>query len=265
LKVPSVGIILGNGYSGGAIPLATTNILLSVRDGVFNTIQPKGLAAIARSFDLSWQECAKHVGVSDYELYQQDFVDGIIDYVPGEKGPQLENLRKAIVSAVTAIENRAVTFVKETDGIMDHYQASLNRYLNPSTTLKNINSQSALSSTHHPTEYFSVFGITYRYMRYLSLRGRIKSTTTADYSRSTNLVTPRGDLSQRVSEELANAFTNWLENPLHIRYDDLLAKSYKTYITRKEHAGDQRGSLSKMILGDPFFKCAGAHRTTYLT
>ena len=54
LHVPTVGIIYGNGYSGGAIPLATTNILLSVVDGVFNTIQPRGLANIARKYDLSW-------------------------------------------------------------------------------------------------------------------------------------------------------------------------------------------------------------------
>jgi len=265
LNVPSVGIILGNGYSGGAIPLATTNILLSVRDGVLNTIQPKGLAAIARSFDLSWQECAKYVGVSAYELYQQDFVDGIIDYVPGEKGPQLENLRNAIVSAVTAVENRAITFVKETDGVMDHYRENLLRYINPSEKLKALNSLSALSLTHFPTEYFSVFGITYRYMRYLSLRGRIKSTSSANYSRSTNLVTPKGDLSKRVQEEQANAFANWLEKPLHIRYDDLLFTSYKTYLDRKEHLSDERGSLSKLILGDPNEKFAKAQHTTYLT
>jgi acetyl/propionyl-CoA carboxylase alpha subunit len=265
LSVPSVGIILGNGYSGGAIPLATTNILLSVRDGVFNTIQPKGLAAIARNFDLSWQECARYVGVSAYELYQQDFVDGIIDYVPGEKGPQLENLRKAIVSSVVAIESRAVAFVKETDGVVDHYQASLNRYLNPSEKLKTLNSLSALSLTHHPTEYFSVFGITYRYLRYLSLRGRIKSTSSGSYSRSTNLVTPKGDLSKRIREELANAFANWLENPLHIRYDELLLKGYKTYLDRKEQSGDQRGRLSTLILGDPNENFAKTQRTTHLT
>jgi len=41
VKVPTVGIIYGLGYSGGAIPLATTNLLLAVRDGAFNTIQPK--------------------------------------------------------------------------------------------------------------------------------------------------------------------------------------------------------------------------------
>ncbi len=265
LNVPSVGIILGNGYSGGAIPLASTNIILSVRDGVFNTIQPKGLAAIARSFDLSWQECAKYVGVSAYELYQQGFVDGIIDYVPGEKGPQLENLRQAIVSAVVAVEKRAVAFVKETDGVVDHYRASLNRYINPSEKLKVLESLSALSLTHNPTEYFSVFGITYRYLRYLSLRGRIQSTSSANFSRSTNLARPKGDLSKRVQEELASAFANWQENPLIIRYDDLLLKSYKTYLDRKEHTGAERGRLSKLVLGDPSENFAKAQRTTYLT
>jgi acetyl/propionyl-CoA carboxylase alpha subunit/acetyl-CoA carboxylase beta subunit len=265
LNVPSVGIILGNGYSGGAIPLVSTNIILSVRDGVFNTIQPKGLAAIARSFDLSWQECAKYVGVSAYELYQQGFVDGIIDYVPGEKGPQLENLRKAIISAVVAVETRAVTFVKETDGIIDHYRASLSRYINPSEKLKVLESMSALSLTHNPTEYFSVFGITYRYLRYLSLRGRIKSTSSANFSRSTNLARPKGDLSKRIQEELANVFASWQENPLIIRYDDLLLKSYKTYLDRKEHVGAERGRLSQLVLGDPAKNLEKAKRSTYLT
>ena len=74
LDVPSLGVIWGAGYSGGAIPLAAANILLSVRDGIFNTIQPQGLASIARKYNLSWQECAKFVGVSSYEL-QKSGVD----------------------------------------------------------------------------------------------------------------------------------------------------------------------------------------------
>ena len=49
--VPTVGIVYGLGYSGGAIPLAATNVLLSVETGVFNTIQPPGLASIARQYD----------------------------------------------------------------------------------------------------------------------------------------------------------------------------------------------------------------------
>ena len=64
VDVPTVGIVIGAGYSGGAIPLAAANILLSLRDGIFNTIQPQGLQSIARKYNLSWQECAKSVGVS---------------------------------------------------------------------------------------------------------------------------------------------------------------------------------------------------------
>jgi len=45
VKVPTLGIIYGLGYSGGAIPLAATNLLLAVQDDAFNTIQPKGLAS----------------------------------------------------------------------------------------------------------------------------------------------------------------------------------------------------------------------------
>ncbi len=64
LQLPSVGVVFGNGYSGGAIPLATTNVLLSVRGGGFNTIHPQGLSEIAYNYNLSWQECAKYIGVS---------------------------------------------------------------------------------------------------------------------------------------------------------------------------------------------------------
>ena len=64
VDVPSLGIIIGQGYSGGAIPLASSNVLLSLRTGVFNTIHPKGLASLVRRYNLSWQECAKFVGVS---------------------------------------------------------------------------------------------------------------------------------------------------------------------------------------------------------
>ena len=56
VDVPNVGVIYGLGYSGGAIPLAASNMILSLRDGVFSTIQPPGLANIARRLNLSWQE-----------------------------------------------------------------------------------------------------------------------------------------------------------------------------------------------------------------
>ncbi|WP_344800901.1 biotin carboxylase N-terminal domain-containing protein [Litoribacillus peritrichatus] len=82
LDVPTVGVIYGKGYSGGAIPLAATNRLLAVRDGVFSTIQPQGLAAIARREKLSWQQCARLIGISAVELQQDGTIDGVIDFSP---------------------------------------------------------------------------------------------------------------------------------------------------------------------------------------
>ena len=67
VDVPTLGIIIGQGYSGGAIPLAASNLLLSTRTSVFNTIHPKGLANLNRRHNLSWQECAKFVGI-DFQL-----------------------------------------------------------------------------------------------------------------------------------------------------------------------------------------------------
>ena len=82
LTIPSLAIVWGKAYSGGAIPLAATNRLLIVKDGLFNTIQPQGLAAIARRQSLSWQQCAQLVGLSAYELANDGVVDGVIDFSP---------------------------------------------------------------------------------------------------------------------------------------------------------------------------------------
>lgn len=85
LDVPSIGVIYGKGYSGGAIPLAATNLLFALKDAVFSTIQPQGLAAIARKENLTWQECAQKVGINAVELVFDGVIDGVIDYSPLEE------------------------------------------------------------------------------------------------------------------------------------------------------------------------------------
>lgn len=251
IDLPSVGIIVGNGYSGGAIPLASTNILLSVRDGVFNTIQPQGLASIARKYDLSWQECAKYVGVSAYELYRQGYIDGIIDYVPGEKGDKIENLKKAIISAVISVEKRVETFVDRNDYVFEHYRRSIRRYLKPSKSLLNMQEASALNLSQTPSSHLNIFGATTRYLRYLGLRRRIRSTTTLRYGRLSSLEVPKGDLKNRMQEERIAAFKHWLDNPLEIKYDDALMKTWKNFQTYKKELPEERGRIAKLFFGDP--------------
>jgi acetyl/propionyl-CoA carboxylase alpha subunit len=262
LDVPNVGIVYGLGYSGGAIPLAASNIILAVRDGVFSTIQPRSLASIARRLNLSWQECAKYVGLSPYELYAQGNIDGVIDWAPGDEDN--ENLKLAIVAAFARVEAKTMEFVAENPYIMDHYQQSLQRYLNPSDQLRQMQDGAALKLTKNPTEYLNVFGVAFRYLRYLKVRQRIKASSKQQYGRLADQELPKGELAERADLERRQTFLKWLQDPDRVVYDDVLAKAWKSYVEKKQAVHDERGRIAQLIFGEPKKNYEDA-RSTLLT
>ena len=245
--VPNLGIVYGLGYSGGAIPLAASNLILSVRDGVFSTIQPKGLASIARRLNLSWQQCAKQVGLSPFELKRQGNIDAVIDYVPGE---DVENLRLAIVSGIRHVEETTKSFVAENPYILDHYRRSLQRYLRPSPRLRQVQASASLTLTKNPTEYLNVFGVAYRYLRYLRVRRRIKATNTASYGRLAEQELPSGELAERTDRERRQTFLRWLQDPDKVIYDDALSKAWKNYVEKKANINEVRSRFVQFFLGE---------------
>ena len=246
--VPNLGIVYGLGYSGGAIPLAASNLILSVRDGVFSTIQPKGLASIARRLNLSWQQCAKQVGLSPFELKVQGNIDAVIDYAPGE---DVGNLVAAIVSGIEHIEENTKRFVAANPYILDHYRRSLLRYLDPPERLRRVQASAAMKLTRNPTEYLNVFGVAYRYLRYLRVRRRIKATSTRTYGRLAEQEMPTGELDARTDRERRQTFLNWLQDPDKVIYDDTVAKAWKNYLEKKEAVNEARGRLAQFFLGEP--------------
>ena len=251
VDVPNIGIIFGLGYSGGAIPLAASNVILSVRDGVFSTIQPKGLANIARRLNLSWQECAKYVGLSPFELYSQGNIDGVIDYAPGETGDKLENFRGAIVAGLLRVEDKAKEFVAGNPYILEHYRLSLQRYLEPSEQLKTMQDTASMRVTRTPTEYLNVFGVAYRYLRYLKVRQRIRATTKSQYGRLADQELPKGELDVRADLERRQTFLRWMQDPDRVVYDDALSRAWKNYNEKKQAVHDERGRIAQLIFGEP--------------
>ena len=248
--VPTLGIIIGQGYSGGAIPLAASNMLLCLRTGVFNTIHPRSLANLVRRYNLSWQECAKFVGVSSYELYKQGNIDGIVDYDPGEHD-KIDNLRNVIVSGILSIEDSAKDFVSEHPEILDHYHRNINRYLNMSETMVAVHADSPLKLRTSPTEYPNVFGVALRHLRYLVLRRRIKATSTTQYGRLADSEIPEGELDKRMHRERRAAFLDWLQEPDKVLYEDSLNKVWKNFTDKRSQVGDERGRIAQLIFGEP--------------
>jgi acetyl/propionyl-CoA carboxylase alpha subunit len=249
LDVPSVGIVYGLGYSGGAIPLAASNMILALKDSVFSTIQPKSLASIARRLNLSWQECAKYVGLSAYELYEQGNIDGVIDYTPTDSST--ENLRAAIVAGISRVEASGMEFVANNPYILDHYRQSLGRFLNPSENLRRMQTSAALKLSRNPTEYLNVFGVAFRYLRYLKVRQRIKATSTSQYGRLSNQELPKGELDKRAELERRLTFLKWLQDPDRVVYDDALSRTWKNYNEKKQAVHDERGRFAQLLFGEP--------------
>ena len=252
LDVPNVGLIYGLGYSGGAIPLAASNLLLSVRDGLFSTIQPQGLASIAKRLNLSWQECAKYVGLSPFELCMAGCIDGVIDYSP-EEPEKFDNLRQAIIGSIRSVEERTKRFVAESPYIMDHYRQSLGRYLHPSKRLQMVQDSALLKVTKNPTEYLNVFGVAYRYLRYLKVRQRIKSTSTQQYGRlaARERELPEGELAQRAEQERRRTFLKWLQDPDKLVYDERLSRAWRSYRDAKQAMHKERGRFAQLLFGEP--------------
>ncbi len=249
LHAPTIGVVLGNGYSGGAIPLATTNVLLAVRDGVFNTIQPRGLANIVRRYDLSWEECAKAVGVSAYELFDQRYLDGVIDFVPGEGGDRLACFEAAVASSIAVVEQRAKIFVRDEPTVFEHYRLNARRYVDPSRSLLALEEVAPLSRLRSPAEQVNVFGVAFRYLRYLGLRRRLTSTTLPSYGRLAAAEVPAGAARARRERQRRLSFERWFENPLAVRYDDVLSRTYKRYAAARDSLHEGRGRLASFLLG----------------
>ncbi|MPY22851.1 ATP-grasp domain-containing protein [Shewanella psychropiezotolerans] len=251
VDVPTVGIVIGAGYSGGAIPLASANILLSLRDGIFNTIQPQGLQSIARKYNLSWQECAKSVGVAPEELYTSGCIDGIIDFSPADKDERQHNLRRAIISSIEAVENAAVQFVRESKDLREHYDRSLTRFLNPTKNLEALEHHAELAVANNPTMHLNLFGSSYRYLRYLTLRSRIQSISQEQYGRLSKVSVPEGDLLARIQQEQDRVFQSWLSNPDKLVYDEELNKLWGNFTAKRDEVSTERNMLTRLILGEP--------------
>ena len=236
VDVPVVAVVVGYGYSGGAIPLATANVLLSLPYGLFNTIQPRGLASIARSQGLSWQECARIVGVSAYELCYNGYIDGVIDY--GEDRPS-HNLVYAITTAIAAVEESAAYYVDEYPEIFEQYARNVARYINPTGTACKVAELSQFTSPANLTEYPSIFGEALKLARHLNMRRRLRFTTGREYAPISQIQRHAAAAGREEKYGDSALFRKWCETPLAVRYEPELAAAWKSFQSRRRTLNEQ--------------------------
>ncbi|MCP5160116.1 MAG: ATP-grasp domain-containing protein [Hahellaceae bacterium] len=231
LTVPTVGIVYGVGYSGGAIPLATTNVLLSVRDGLFNTIQPKGLASIARRQHLSWQACAQQVGISAAELTGQGVLDGVIDFSVQAKKQRAESIVEAACGAIAWVKARSLALLQQCEPLVPVY-------LNHS-----------LSGDGRVGGEASIRGWAIHLDRSLTLRSRLRFSDRASQLNPVLLESEKPSRPVPDNAQRDTRFNRWLNRADKLVYEDHLHKAWLQFRDAEQRREEQRNYVSKWLWG----------------
>ncbi len=100
LTVPTISIIIGEGGSGGAIALASSNKVLMLENAIYSVISPEGCATILWRDPKKTLEASKAMKLSSKDLFDLKIIDEIISEPLGgahrDKDLILDNVRNSI-------------------------------------------------------------------------------------------------------------------------------------------------------------------------
>ncbi len=100
LSVPTLAIIIGEGGSGGAIALASSNKVIMLENAIYSVISPEGCATILWRDPKKMLDAAKAMKLSSKDLLELKVIDEIIPEPVGgahrDKDQMLNNLRDSI-------------------------------------------------------------------------------------------------------------------------------------------------------------------------
>ncbi len=100
LTVPTISIIIGEGGSGGAIALASSNKVLMLENAIYSVISPEGCATILWRDPTKTLEAAKAMKLSAKDLLNLEIIDEVVPEPLGgahrDKDVILDNVRQSI-------------------------------------------------------------------------------------------------------------------------------------------------------------------------
>ena len=109
LKVPTLAIIIGEGGSGGAIALASSNKVIMLENAIYSVISPEGCATILWRDPKKMLDAAKAMKLSANDLLELKIIDEIITEPLGgahrDRDQMLEGLKISISKNLEYFKN----------------------------------------------------------------------------------------------------------------------------------------------------------------
>jgi acetyl-CoA carboxylase carboxyl transferase subunit alpha len=107
LGVPTVAIVIGEGGSGGAIAIATANVVLMLEHAIYSVISPEGAASILWRDAARAKDAAAAMKITAQDLKKLGVIDEI---VPEPRGGAHRAVDEAIAATGDAIARALKTF-----------------------------------------------------------------------------------------------------------------------------------------------------------
>ncbi len=113
LKTPTVGVVIGEGGSGGALALGVVDRLLMLQHSTYSVISPEGCASILWKSASKAPEAAETLGITAERLKGLGLVDQIIPEPLGGAHRDQDAMMKAVKKA---IKTNLVSLQEKTTG-----------------------------------------------------------------------------------------------------------------------------------------------------
>ena len=107
LGVPSIAVVIGEGGSGGAIAIATANVVMMLEHAIYSVISPEGAASILWRDAARARDAAAAMKITAQDLKKLGVID---DIVPEPRGGAHRAAGEAIAATGEAIARALRTF-----------------------------------------------------------------------------------------------------------------------------------------------------------
>ncbi|MEL6949290.1 MAG: acetyl-CoA carboxylase carboxyltransferase subunit alpha [Pseudomonadota bacterium] len=102
LKTPVVGVVIGEGGSGGALAIGVADRLLMLQYAVYSVISPEGCASILWKSADKAADAAEAMRITANELEQFGLIDGVLDEPLGGAHRDAESMAAGLKNALIA-------------------------------------------------------------------------------------------------------------------------------------------------------------------
>jgi len=109
LKVPNISVIIGEGGSGGAIALASSNKVIMLENSIYSVISPEGCASILWRDPSKSLQAAEAMKLTAKDLLELGIIDEVIEEPLGgahrDRETMAQHIKHSIIKSLKSFEN----------------------------------------------------------------------------------------------------------------------------------------------------------------